>query len=100
MVLQSQSIAPASEIKNGTSFWEVYQGNTRTGWGQVSKIWEVSEDLGNGTYVCKAISDNTVGRLNPEYRQSFTEAEIKRIMARTPILDLTAAPNKCTYPNG
>lgn len=86
MVLQSQSIAPASEIKNGTPFWQIYQGNTRTGYGQVSKIWEVSENLGGGIYVCRAISDNTVGRLNPEYTERFSEAEIKRIMAKTPIL--------------
>ena len=71
----------------GTNFWQLYQGNTATGFGQVSKIWEVTDYNGNGHYLCKPISDNTVFKVNPDYRESFTEAEIKRIMEETPIIN-------------
>lgn len=89
MVLQSKLIAPVQQIANGTSFWEIYEGRTRTGWGQVSIIWEVVINTGGKLYSCRQLSNNTC-KVNPDYREIFTESDIKRIMAETPILDYSS----------
>lgn len=75
-----------SDIKVGSNFWEIYDGFTRTGQGQVSKIWEVVEYIGNDVYKCRPISDNTVGKINPSYTENFTEKEIRDILIKTPII--------------
>lgn len=74
------------DIKPGTNFWEIYEGFTRTGQGQVSKIWEVMEYMGNDVYKCRPISDNTVGSINPNYTENFTEEHILEILTQTPII--------------
>lgn len=73
-------------IKKGTNFWEIYDGFTRTGQGQVSKIWEVVEYLGDDVYKCRLISDNTVKRITPNYTEDFTEERIKEILIDNPIV--------------
>lgn len=79
-------INDVSDINIGSNFWEIYEGFTRTGQGQVSKIWEVVEYIGNGVYKCRTISDNTVGHINPNYTENFTEKEIRGILIKTPII--------------
>lgn len=75
------------EIKIGSNFWEIYEGYKRTGQGQVSKIWEVVEYLGNDLYKCRPISDNTVGKIHPDYTENFSEKEIKEILVNNPIVN-------------
>lgn len=79
------------DIKPGSNFWEMYDGFTRTGFGQVSKIWEVVEYIGNDVYKCRTISDNTVGKINADYTENFTEDQIRDILIQTPIIQ------KCKY---
>lgn len=70
----------------GTRFWQIYQGRTATGYGQVSKIWEVDAYLSNGNYECKPISDNTLIKVNPEFTETFNEIEIEKILKDVPLL--------------
>ena len=76
-----------AELEIGTEFWECYQGYTSTGLGMVSRIWRVTESMGNGLYLCIPLSDNTVRKLNTGYRQLFDVNDIKRIMKKTPIIN-------------
>jgi hypothetical protein len=68
---------------------EIYQGYTATGRGQVSRIWETAACLGNDIYSCRLISDNTVFKINPEYRRNSTPTRIRRILKQTQCLHAT-----------
>ncbi len=77
----------AQDLEIGAEFWEIYQGYTATGRGQVSRIWKIAAYLGNGIYSCGLLSDNTVRSINPDYRENFHERKIRSLLKETPILN-------------
>jgi hypothetical protein len=71
----------------GLPFWEIYNGYTKSGYGQVSKQWEIVEIIGDGYYLCKPLTDNTVVSLNMDYREKFSASQIEKILLKTPIVN-------------
>jgi hypothetical protein len=75
---------PKKTFPIGTKFWQITDGGRKL----ISKIWEVDSYIGNDNYLCKPISDNTVGELNKDYKESFSESQINKILTETPIVKI------------
>ena len=77
----------------GTKFIDNYQGYTMTGFGTVSKVWEVVEDLGHDRFKCKCLADDTVMKLTKDYTENFSRHTIEKCLEKngTPVLSNKAA---------
>lgn len=73
------------QLTTGTEFTQIYQGYTMTGFGQVTKSWEIIEELGNGMFKCRAAYDNTVMSLNKNFVVTFFEQDIRRYLKENPV---------------
>jgi hypothetical protein len=69
MTLTDADAIQENAIEPGTRFWETYKGLTMSGFGNVSKCWEVIEYVGEDRFSCKLIDDNTVLALNQNFIQ-------------------------------
>jgi hypothetical protein len=71
MKLTDTDAAQENAIEPGTQFWETYKGLTMSGFGKVSKCWEVVEHVGEDWFICKLIDDNTVLAVNRNFTQQI-----------------------------
>jgi hypothetical protein len=63
----------------GTKFTKTIQGYTVTGFGMLSKGYQVIEQIGS-MYACQLLVDDSVPKVNPDYREFFTEEQIKILL--------------------
>lgn len=68
-------------MKTGTIFITEKEGLTMSGFGIVRQMFEVSEKTGDN-YSCKLISDNSIPKINPKYRELFSEEQIRQAIER------------------
>lgn len=59
----------------GSKFREEYKGYTVTGFGIVTKVWEIVSKEEDGKFNCKLVHDDTVMRLG-DYTKKMTEKDI------------------------
>ncbi len=67
-------------MQQGTTFSKQTEGLTMSGFGKISRTYEIEEQLPSGNYSCKVLFDNTVPRINPIYREHFNEEQITKLI--------------------
>jgi len=66
-------------IEVGTKFTERYRGYTVTGFGVVSKGWEVVSETEDGEFNCKLLwSDTMMGNPPSNYTQKMSKEQIEK----------------------
>lgn len=66
----------------GTKFSETQNGYTVTGWGRVTREYEIVEKIGENLFSCKLTRDDAVMSINPDYRVQFKLEEINRLISK------------------
>lgn len=70
-------------INVGSKFTERYRGYTVTGFGVVSKGWEVVSQEEDGQFNCKLLWDDSImGGVNPNYIRKMSEEEIHNLSTK------------------
>jgi hypothetical protein len=67
-------------IEIGTIFSDSYEAYSVTGFGKVTKVWEVICVNEDNTYVCRLLRDDSVMAINPNYTKLFNQETIKQLL--------------------
>ncbi len=69
------------EISTNTVFIIEKEGLTVSSFGIVRQTFEIVEMAGDN-YSCQLISDNSIPKINPKYRENFSEKQVRQALER------------------